>query len=170
VLGTALRELNNEFRAAGKDTRTELKIGQFVMAAPDIDLEVFLERFGTDRVGIATEQTTIYASPNDKAIGLSNTLFGSLRRIGQLKKSDMPAEIAEAVKHNPVTAVVDMRAKTITNGHGYFLDSPACLSDFILVLRDGRKPGAANGRPLYDDPDGFWQLKDGYPTKPSGPK
>lgn len=165
VLGTAMRELNNEAKAAGKNPRKELKIGQFVLAAPDIDLQVFIERFGNDRVGFVADQVTIYASPNDKAIGLSSWLFGSVRRMGQAGFSDMDADVATAIKHHSTMSIVDMRGKTDRTGHGYFLSSPAALSDLILVLRDGRKPGAANGRPLYDDPKGFWQLRDGYPSQ-----
>ncbi len=167
VLGTAVRELSNEYRAAGKDPRTELKIGQFVLAAPDIDLDVFVERFGSDRVGFVAEQITIYASPNDKAIGLSTWLFGSIRRMGQVDLKDMHPDVAKAAKHHPVMSMVEMEGKTIKKGHGYFLDSPAALSDLILVLRDGKRPGAANGRPLYDDPEGFWQIRDGYPSAQS---
>ena len=70
-----------ECRGAEKDTRTELKLDELVLAAPDIDLDVFVERFGADRVGYVPDQLTIYVSPNDKAIGVSNWLFGSARRI-----------------------------------------------------------------------------------------
>ena len=150
------------YRRAGR-----APLGQLVLAAPDIDLDVFVERFGADRVGHVPERLTIYVSPNDKAIGLSQWLFGSARRIGQLSYGDFGPDIALAAKKHPVLSIVDVRAKTIKKGHGYFLDSPACLSDFILVLRDGKKPGEANGRPLYDNPDGFWQLVDGYPSATS---
>ena len=84
-----------------------------------------------------------------------------------MSSSDLRPEIAAIARKHPVLSVVDVRAKTIKKGHGYFLDSPACLSDLILVLRDGKKPGEANGRPLYDNPDGFWQLRDGYPSPES---
>jgi esterase/lipase superfamily enzyme len=164
ILATALRELHLETRCTGHETKTELKLGQLVLAAPDIDLDVFVERFGADRVGYVPEQLTIYVSPNDKAIGLSNWLFGSARRIGQLALGDLGNEYAAVVKTHPVLSIVDVRAKTLKQGHGYFLDNPAALSDLILVLRDGRRPGAANGRPLFDAPDGFLQIQDGYPT------
>jgi esterase/lipase superfamily enzyme len=167
ILATAVRELHVESRGAGKETKAELKLGQLVLAAPDIDLDVFVERFGADRVGFVPERLTIYVSPNDKAIGLSNWLFGSARRIGQLAFGDLGPEFAAAVKSHPVLDIVDVRAKTAKKGHGYFLDSPAALSDLILVLRDGRKPGEANGRPLFNDPEGFWQVRDGYPTATS---
>ncbi|MCI0365208.1 MAG: alpha/beta hydrolase [Phycisphaerales bacterium] len=165
ILATAVRELHLECRGAKQDTRAALKLGQIVLAAPDIDLDVFIERFGADRVGFVAERLTIYCSPNDKAIGLSNWLFGSDRRIGQLAFGDLGSSYAVAVKKHPLMNVVEVRAKTDRKGHGYFLSSPAALSDLILVLRDDRPPGAANGRPLYDDPEGFWQVKDGYPSQ-----
>jgi len=171
ILATAVRELHIENRGAGKDTRAALKIGQLLLAAPDIDLDVFLERFSADRVGFVAEQLTIYVSHNDKAIGIANWLFGSVRRIGQLAMGDLPPQAAQALKQHPVLSIVDMHAKTDRRGHGYFLSSPAALSDVILVLRDHRKPGADHGRPLVDNPTGFWELHDGYPSvAPANPK
>ena len=47
-------------------------------------------------------------------------------------------------------------------GHSYFITNPAVLSDLILILRDGKDPGAENGRPL-DRPDGgFWTITESY--------
>ncbi len=167
ILTTAVRELHNEITAAGKNSHNELKVGQVVLAAPDLDLQVFIERVASDRVGLVADQVTIYVSPNDKAIGLSTWLFGSIRRLGQAEVVDLGPEFGVAFRRHPFINLIDMRAKTDKRGHGYFLSSPAALSDLILVLRDGRKPGAANGRPLFDDPENFWQLRDGYPTTPS---
>lgn len=167
ILATAVRELHNEITAAGKNSHAELKVGQVVLAAPDIDLDVFIERFSSDRVGLVADQATIYVSPNDKAIGISSWLFGSIRRVGQTGLADLSPDFAAAFRRHPFINVIDMRAKTDKRGHGYFLSSPAALSDLILVVRDGRKPGAVNGRPLYDAPEAFWQLRDGYPTVPS---
>ncbi|MCI0629647.1 MAG: alpha/beta hydrolase [Phycisphaerales bacterium] len=164
VLATAVRELHLECRGAGRDTRTELKLGQAILAAPDIDLDVFIEKFSADRVGFVAERLTIYVSSRDKALSLSDWLFGSARRLGQLAVGDVDPRAGSAIDNHPILNIVDMRAKTDRRGHGYFLSSPACLSDVILVLRDGRAPGAANGRPLIDRPSGFWELRDGYPT------
>jgi esterase/lipase superfamily enzyme len=164
VLGTAVRELHIEDRGGGRDTRTQLKLGQLVLAAPDIDLDVFIERFSADRVGFVAERLTIYVSANDKMVGLSNWLFGGVRRLGQLAVGDLSKDLATAVKKHPVMNIVEVRAKTDRKGHGYFLSSPAVLSDLILVLRDQKAPGAENGRPLIDQPDGFWEIRDGYPN------
>jgi hypothetical protein len=116
-----------------------------------------------DRVGFVPEQLTMYVSPHDKAIGIATWLFNSGRRLGRLDYGDLSSEMQAALKNHPILDVVEVRAKSDRTGHGYFLSSPAALSDVILVLRNNAKPGAANGRPLVDDPDGFWELDDGYP-------
>lgn len=163
ILATALRELHIAYAAAGKDTRVEMKLGQVVLAAPDIDLEVFIERFSADRVGFVAERMTVYVSAGDKAVDLSNWLFGGVRRLGQIGKGDLSPELEALAKKHPVLNVVQVTAKTDSTGHAYFLSSPAALSDLILVLRDHKKPGAANGRPLIDAEGGFWELNDKYP-------
>ena len=60
----------------------------------------------------------------------------------------------------------DLKADFI--GHSYFYSHPAALSDLILILRDNRQPGEANGRPLVQLSPGFWRLDDGYPTRKPG--
>ena len=169
VLATALKELHIEYRAIGKNTREELKIGQLVLAAPDIDLDVFLERFGAENLGFVPEQLTVYVSPKDKAIGLSTWLFGSAKRLGQLALGDLGHDLAKAVDEHPVLHVVDVRVSMDFMGHGYFVENPAVLSDVILVLRDRRPPGAEYGRPLAKPHDGFWELRKGYPTRIAKP-
>lgn len=163
VVLSTLRELQIECRAADKSTQSEYKLGQVILAAPDIDIDVAIEKVSADRVGFVPEQFTMYVSRNDKAIGLATWLFNSAERLGKLNFGDLSSEIQTSIKSHPVLSIVEVRAKTDRTGHGYFLSSPAALSDVILVLRDNDRPGAANGRPLVDDPEGFWELYDGYP-------
>lgn len=163
ILTSTIRELHLEYRGAGKDTRKELKLGQMVLAAPDIDLDVFIEKFSADYIGHVPEQLTVYVSDNDKAIGIASWLFSSFERIGTLRSRDLTPEAFAAAKNHPTLALVDVKAKTGRGGHDYFMTSPAVLSDLIMVLRDDRRPGAANGRPLTDNPSGFWELNNGYP-------
>lgn len=164
VLLTAMRELNLELKATPAGTRGRLKVGHIVLAAPDLDFEVFMQRVIAERIGGIAESTTVYVSEHDKAIGLAEWLFQSGRRMGVLLGSDVGAHWQEALKHmRGAAAIVDVKAKTRGLGHAYFIDSPDVLSDLILVLRDGRKPGAANGRPLKQREDGFFEIRNGYP-------
>jgi len=62
VLVSALREVFLEIRAEGKDPRIELRIANVVLAAPDIDYEVILQRVVAEHTVASVEQATIYTS------------------------------------------------------------------------------------------------------------
>ena len=46
-------------------------------------------------------------------------------------------------------------------GHSYFR-TPVVVADTVLLVRDGREPGAENGRPLEPLGDHFWRIGDDY--------
>jgi esterase/lipase superfamily enzyme len=164
VLLTAFRELVIELRAAGEDVRSRLRIGNAIIAAPDLDVEVVTQRFSTGRLPMAIERGTLYVSSKDKAIGLADWLFNSDRRMGQLRPEDMPPRVWESLKVIPNMHIVDARVKKADKHmHSYFRMNPAASSDVVLVLRYDRDPGAENGRPLQESEMGFWTLEDGYP-------
>lgn len=59
---------------------TRNKIGRVVMAAPDIDMDVFKTQAG--RIGPLKSKLVIYASTDDRALALSQFLFGGKARVG----------------------------------------------------------------------------------------
>src|SRR6266496_631823 len=69
---SALRELHIEFQAKGLATVDVLKLENLVLAAPDLDEDVFMQRFGAENLLQAAKRTTIYASSGDKAIELAD--------------------------------------------------------------------------------------------------
>ena len=163
---TSLRELHLLLQGQGKDTAEALKLRQVVVAAPDIDFEVFQQRFGQERVFNATEYFTLYLSETDRALGLATWLFDSVKRVGKVDESDLTAGQQEALMAVSTMSVVQDRMKrNDLLGHSYFIMDPAINSDLILLLRDGLRPGAENGRPLKRDGGGFWILSDpDYPN------
>jgi esterase/lipase superfamily enzyme len=163
VLMTALRELNLKYRGAGKQTRSELKLGNLVLAAADLDFEVTSQRITAELLPLIPERMTVYVSATDRAIGLADLLFGSKRRIGQLRWTDLTPEQRNALDAVSQMQVIDARVNTGFLGHSYFHASSAVSSDLILLLRDNCGPGAENGRPLIRRSGGFWELRDGYP-------
>jgi esterase/lipase superfamily enzyme len=163
VASTAVRELLIEARGSGKDPREALKIGNLILAAPDLDFEVSLQRFAAERFFLAADRLTIYVSKGDKAIGMSGWLFGSVRRIGQLGYEDLPEDERQILRQVGRLQIIDARVKGGSWGHDYFHSDPAVSSDVILLLRYGRGPGADNGRPLLKPDGGFWTITKGYP-------
>jgi len=163
VASTAVRELLIEARGSGKDPREALKIGNLILAAPDLDFEVSLQRFAAERFFQAADRMTIYVSKGDKAIGMSGWLFGSVRRLGQLGYEDLPEDERQILRQVGRIQFIDARVKGDSWGHDYFHSDPAVSSDVILLLRYDRDPGAENGRPLTKPEGGFWTITKGYP-------
>ena len=161
---TALRELHIAYKAAGKSTQDELKLENLVLAAPDLDEDVFMQRFVAENLLKAAHRTTIYTSTNDKAIGLADLIFASKRRIGLLGPRDFSPEARQTLSKLPNLQFVDCKVSRFSTSHDYVFANPAALSDLILVLRDRRSPGVEHGRPLLQPVQGVWELHDDYPA------
>jgi esterase/lipase superfamily enzyme len=187
VLVTALRELHLELGGGGgnKDddgpddpaagdgsrggaprTREVLKLGTVVLAAPDMDTDVVIQRMITVRLGQVPERSALYVCRSDKALGMSNWLFRGSGRFGTLSSSIFsPAEL-EALRSNKTVQIIDARVSNPgPYGHSYFHSNPAVSSDLILLMRYQLPPGSQNGRPLRVDQKGFWVIDDHYPEE-----
>jgi esterase/lipase superfamily enzyme len=162
VLISALRELHIWNRAQGHSTQRELKLENVVLAAPDVDEEVFMQRFVGEGLLNAAKRTTIYASQHDKAIELSDLVFASRRRLGKLGARDFNPKMRHALAKLPNVQFIECKLSGVWMSHSYVFTHPAALSDLILVLRDRRPPGAENGRPLRQPAEGLWELNDDY--------
>jgi len=162
----ALRELHIEATAAGRDTRESLKLGCLVLAAADMDLEVSSQRIGGERLMRVPEQMVMYVSPEDKWLGRADWLFDSETRVGQTGAANLTAGRTQSLLRTPEIQYIDARvaASGDRKSHFYFYQDTAASSDLILVLRDGRLPGAGNGRPLVLDSSGIWRIEKDYPA------
>jgi esterase/lipase superfamily enzyme len=161
VVTSALRELNIEYSAKGLDAQKELKLWTLVLAAPDLDRDVFRQRFAAENLMGVSRQFVIYCSSGDFALAVADWLFGSSTRLGQVEASSFSAEDRAMLKQLPQVQVVVCEVNGYSTSHAYVFSNPAALSDLVLVLRDGTAAGEANGRPLgYDN--GIWYLGDKY--------
>ncbi len=165
VILSALRDLRLIYLDDVKGGRTDLRLGNVILAAPDIDLQVAQQRFRPDDVRVIHNRMTMYVTPEDKALGLAEFLFNSLTRLGSTQSEDLTEEQIEALRSDLLGIdVIDVKVKDKgSHGHSYWLSNPAVLSDVILVLRDDLEAGAANGRPLLRADSGLWEIYDGYP-------
>jgi esterase/lipase superfamily enzyme len=166
---SALRELTIEIRAVGGSTRKALKLGCFVLAAADMDLEVSTQRVGAERLMQVPEQMALYVSPTDARLRLADFFFGSQERLGQSHVRDQTPRRAQLLEHLPEIQFIDARvAGSWSGSHIYFYNDPAVSSDLILLLRDNRRPGAENGRPLAREAGGLWRITQDYPAPAKG--
>jgi esterase/lipase superfamily enzyme len=183
VAVTALRELHLELGGAANNgdtdgerdgdnaaeraarTRKALKLGALVLAAPDMDVDVVIQRMTTVRLGLVPERAAIYVCESDKALGISNWLFKGRGRFGMLRSTIFSPEELEALRSSKTLQIVDARVSDPgPYGHSYFHASPAVSSDLILLVRYQLPPGPQYGRPLRVDEKGFWVIDDTYPA------
>ncbi len=163
VLTSALRELFIEVRGARMDPRKVLKIGNVVLAAPDMDIDVTSQRVIAEKFYEGVGRLSVYVSSKDRALSMSDWLFEGHGRVGQLRLSDLNPQQKKRLEAVPRISIINARVKSNFTGHDYYRSNPAVSSDIILMLRDDLDPGASNGRPLTEEVENFWQISDNYP-------
>jgi esterase/lipase superfamily enzyme len=142
-------------------TRDILKLETLILAAPDLDLDVFVQRFFGENLLAAAQRTAIYFSEEDEAIGLADWLFRSRRRLGALQLADLTPENRALLAQVEHLQLINCKVTGATS-HSYILQHPSALSDLILLLREQRPPGAACGRPLAVPFPGVWEMDNTY--------
>ena len=171
VTVSALRELFIEAWAAGEHPRKRYRIRNVILAAPDLDVEVLLQRSGSERLPLGVHRATIYTYKDDEAIGAATFLFESNLRAGKLTEEaleeypTLKAQSATAANYN-LAVVTYTGSRGGEFGHNYFRTNPAVASDALLAVRYDRDPGAANGRPLKHRGLFFWEISDDYLQSP----
>jgi esterase/lipase superfamily enzyme len=155
VLLSALRELSIEVVASGESPAESLNFENWVLMSPDIDVDVAsqqLEFFASDP-SLSTRwdssqlpkfirgRLTIYASPEDRALRLSEFLFRSRYRVGQLTPDAIPESTQEYfAKVGNVDIIVYEGKRTDFFGHSYFTSNPRVSADLIELIRNGTAP------------------------------
>lgn len=168
VVLTSIRELTIEARAQGNSPQQQLKLGNVVIAAPDINIEVAMQRTEREGTRWAAERWTTYTSSGDKAIGISEWLFGG-GRFGKVDYDNVDRMVrtwmdnfAHMESANRDAVIQYQGKRGGSHGHDYFRTNPAVSSDLVLTVRFGRQPGAENGRPLEHVDALFWRINDDY--------
>jgi len=180
VATTAVRELHAEIRGAmhtsilgaelgappenPRMTWEVLKLETLVLAAPDMDLDVFIQRFFGENLVRAANRVVVYFSRRDEAIGLADWLFRSRRRIGAMHLEDFKPESLSLLAAASSLQLINCDT-TGSNSHAYLVQHPAALSDLILLIRNDAPPGDPR-RPLTHPIEGIWQLDYNYLKPP----
>jgi esterase/lipase superfamily enzyme len=113
--------------------RPDLKsrIREIILAAPDIDSEVF-RRDIAPAMSRSGNSITLYASSEDKALILSKSLHDYPRA----------GDAGEGLVVVPGIETIDAsRVDTGFLGHSYFGDTHSVLSDIFYIIRSGKRAG-----------------------------
>jgi esterase/lipase superfamily enzyme len=126
------RVLARGFKALlDEDLNKRRAFKQIVLAAPDIDADVFRRELGPAILGKGP-RVTLYASSNDKALQLSRTAHGGYRRLGESGDGIVVMRDLDTVDASNVS--------TEFLGHSYFGDSSTVMSDLVYVIQKSLSP------------------------------
>lgn len=114
-------------------TQSPTAIAQFIMAAPDVDRDMFIQ----DIAGVkkVTRGLTLYASKNDKALQLSKRIAGDIPRAG-----DVPTGgpiVLPGLSTIDVSAIGD---EMFGLNHNAFATTRNVLNDLAILLEHGTPP------------------------------
>jgi len=173
VLATALAQLAIESYVGKSPWDRRFKVANVVLMAPDIDADVAASKiFATISdpdlpqgdapnprgiFAVPDFRLTAYVSPDDKALSMSQWLFGSLRRLGRTDLSTVSKEDADRLRRLKFVDVVQVSGTTDPFGHSYFTSNPEVSADLIAMIRYGLKPNEP-GRPLIEVSRPLWKV------------
>jgi len=176
VTASALQQLGIETYAMKSSLSQRLKINNVVLASPDIDIDIAATKILTVPSdpdlpygaaprpnGVFSQgdiHLTIYSSPNDKALGLSGLLFGSILRLGQLDPTKRNATTGQPPPElGGLVDFISFSGSTNFLSHNYFLSDPRVSADLVGLIRYRLKAGDP-GRPLVEIKRPFWRIAD----------
>lgn len=130
-----------------KDQGTTVsRFKEVILAAPDIDAEVFKNQI-VPKLRRAEGRVTLYASSEDEALRLSKKVHG-YQRAGEMP----PPFVVPGVDTIDASSV-----DTSLVGHSYFAENRSVLSDIFYLLRDRKPPDKRHGlRPKEHGGLRFW--------------
>jgi esterase/lipase superfamily enzyme len=131
-------------------------VGELLMAAPDVDRDVFMSRAGDVRK--AVRGMTLYASSADKALKMSKIMAGGVPRAGDVP-TDGPL-FHQAMDTIDVTKVGE---DMLGINHSVYSSDRLVLNDIGLVIKNGLRPPHARLPTLRAMPPGttpprYWQV------------
>ena len=110
-----------------------LKISELMMAAPDVDANVY--RNLVARIAQSVRGMTLYASSVDRALAASRSIAGNMPRAGDvLATGPVLVEGVDAID------VTGLGADILGLNHGVFAQNRSILNDVSIVMKTGERP------------------------------
>jgi esterase/lipase superfamily enzyme len=132
----------------GKETK---QVRELLLAAPDINAEIFRNVIAPKLSAMEGLRTTIYASSSDMALKASNVVHG-FRRVG---------ETAGGIFTFPRLETVDASgASNLSKGYGhlYVVDSASVIRDMQAIILRGISAKLRGLKEIGASPAPYWQL------------
>jgi esterase/lipase superfamily enzyme len=120
-------------RDLGPSLAPEVRLNQIIMAAPDVDRNVFenvandLQKYGRG--------LTLYASSNDRAMQAARRVAGGIPRAG-----DVPVDGPIIIEGIDTIDVTQTSLDYLALNHSIYAEKSALLNDIGLLLQTGERP------------------------------
>jgi esterase/lipase superfamily enzyme len=125
--------LLNVLRELGPALPEGVRLNELILAAPDVDRDVFANLVaGIRRYG---RGITLYCSANDRAMSVSRRFAGGVPRAG-----DVPAEGPVIVAGIDTIDVTETSTELFALNHSAYAEKSALLNDIGLILQTGERP------------------------------
>ncbi len=167
LLATALEHLRARFPDENREQLTKrFRIGSVVFAGSDVDLKTFA-RENVPAIMDLAQQTTVYISRGDAALGFSTFVAGT-SRIGRPDIEDLKVKDIEILAADPrlhaidVTDVRGAHEMGGMKGHGYWYANEWIATDVLISLRYPLPPEKRCLVP-YKEYKKIWKMPDDYP-------
>jgi esterase/lipase superfamily enzyme len=146
------RGLTNAYINALKNTPSlKSKFKEIILAAPDIDADIFKDQIAPKMADIGTP-VTLYASSEDKALKASHKIHGNTRA-GDSGDGQLILDGVESIDSTNV--------KSDFIGHSSYADNVAVLSDLYYLINRGLRPDQRRGLDKHHKPAGvYWKFKE----------
>jgi len=148
-------------RDGDSETRNATRLGNVILVGSDVDTGTFAS-YIIDGLLRVQDRLTIYTSPGDKALHLSEKIFAH-RRIGEVLPGTLDERMRQFVASSSQFALIDVAdADNFDdgNGHAYFRKSPWVSSDILMTLRYGLAPAERGLEQRGESP--VWRFPDDY--------
>jgi esterase/lipase superfamily enzyme len=128
-------------------SRSAPAFSELVLAAPDLDADVFQEQIAPI-LGKAARHSTLYVSSGDRALGISTRLHEQLRAgLGGARMFDLQQLDVVDASNVPAGAL----------DHSYYAENKEVIDDIFMVVRRGLPPEQRNLR-KYPQYQHAWRL------------
>lgn len=137
------------------------RLGNVILVGSDVDTGTFAS-YVIDGLLRVQDRLTLYTSPSDQALHVSQKIFAH-RRLGQILPGTLDERMRQFANASSRLALIDVAdADNFDegNGHAYFRKSPWVSSDILMTLRYGLAP-AERGLEQSDNSP-VWRFPDDY--------